>query len=146
MLSAEHRAFLEASAIHEAIIEQRGYATITDANELLELGYADWQARLVPGLYIPMYDVHGEQVSSQFRPDTPRLKDEKPIKYETPQGAFNTLDLHPSSVAYLANPAQALLITEGVKKADAARSAGQVALAISGVYGWKGRRYDGSTG
>jgi hypothetical protein len=48
--------------------------------------------------------VFGEVAFHQARPDDPRLKDDKPVKYEQPTGARMVLDVHPASLADLANP------------------------------------------
>ena len=71
------------------------------------------------GLLFPMYGPDGALAGFQFRADVPRLRDGKPVKYETPQGAKNMLDVHPRMTQHLGNPAYSLIITEGVKKGDA---------------------------
>ncbi|HBP18119.1 MAG TPA: hypothetical protein DEA08_10045, partial [Planctomycetes bacterium] len=83
-LCANHRhMLLEDSGIPEGILVERGYRTVTQKAELAELGFSRPQQR-VPGLLIPVHDVHGEVSLYQLRPDDPRTdrKRGKPIKYE----------------------------------------------------------------
>jgi Domain of unknown function (DUF3854)/AAA domain len=143
-LNAAHEALLVASAISPAIAQARGYATVEDAEDLAAEGYADFQAR-VPGLLVPMFDVFGENGASQYRPDHPRECDGKPIKYESPEGSRNMLDVHPSMTRYLSDPKAALLVTEGVRKADALTSVGFPTIALSGVWNWRGTNDQGGT-
>jgi hypothetical protein len=145
-LSAAHADLLRRSSISDLVAVQRGYRTVADPEELLDLGYADWQAALVPGLLVPMWDVFAENSGSQFRPDSPRLRESKPVKYETPQGQHNLLDVHRLMQPYLGSPDTTLFVTEGVRKADAITSLGYVAIALSGVWNWRGRNlYGGLT-
>jgi hypothetical protein len=137
-LSPSHEELLRASAIAPEIAQERGYSTITEPRDLTLEGYADWQA-LTPGVLVPMYDVIGANGSSQFRPDTPRLRDGKAVKYETPEGSNIILDVHPSRTQFLKQPDTALLITEGVRKADALTSLGYCTVALSGVWNWRNK-------
>src|SRR5690606_38851859 len=63
----------------------------------------------------------------------------KPIKYEYPRGHAAILDAHPRSLPLLGSPEPRLFVTEGVKKADALVSRGEVAITLQGVFGWRGR-------
>jgi hypothetical protein len=136
-LTLQHKQLLTDSAIAPEVAAVRGYETVTDVEFLRAEGYADYQA-LVPALFIPRYDVHGQNGSSQIRPDKPRVRDGAPVKYETPLGAHNTLDVHPSMTQHLGNPRVPLFITEGVRKADAITSLGYTTIGLDGVYGWRG--------
>jgi hypothetical protein len=70
------------SGITDEIIARRGYRTIDDPWDLQDLGFSKAQARTAPALAIPLWNVHGQQVSWQIRPDSPRqLKDGKVVKY-----------------------------------------------------------------
>ncbi len=136
-LSDHHRAMLEASAIDPAIIEERGYWTATTKAELQRLGFGTAQ-RNVPALVIPIYDVHGDVRLYQARPDTPRVKDGRTIKYETPAKAGLVLDVPRSIRDKLGDPGVPLWVTEGSKKVDAAISHGLACIGVVGVYGWRG--------
>jgi Domain of unknown function (DUF3854)/AAA domain len=141
----EHARLLIASRIAPEIARERGYSTVHNDNDLTAEGYADWQARLVPGLLVPMFDVFGENGSSQFRPDTPRERDGSPVKYETPEGSRNLLDVHPRMTRFLADPKAILFVTEGVKKADSLTTFGYPTIALSGVWNWRGTNEQGGT-
>src|SRR5206468_6520022 len=84
------------------------------------------------------------------RPDNPRCqRDEegnpetdadgqpKAIKYETPSGGAMRLDVHPRLHLSVLDVAVPLLVTEGLRKADAAISIGLCCLALLGVWNWR---------
>jgi len=143
-LSPHHLDHLIQSAIPLEFIRQRGYRTIVDQKQLEVLGFKKQQCR-VPGILIPLHGVNGDGiVSYQFRPDSPRLNNRgKPVKYETPAGAINRIDCPPSCRDGLANPKIDLLVTEGLKKADALASKGACVIAITGIWNWKARNQFG---
>lgn len=140
-LSAEHLAMLRASGLSDETIEARGYRTVTSKAELKRLGFGPAQL-LVPTLLVPIFGVGGEVVLYQHRPDHPRVKVKngkaKAIKYETPRGARMALDVPPHVRAQMGDPAVPLIITEGVKKADAAVSRGLCCIALLGVWNFRG--------
>jgi len=142
MLSEEHRAMLYESAIDNDVIEARGYRTIT-SGEAQEYGFASWQC--LGGLLLPLWGVDGSSKLPQLRPDYPRTskKSGKSIKYETPLGATNFLDINPLMRSILHIPEAPIYITEGAKKGDALASIGVAALSLKGVFGWRGRTPEG---
>src|SRR5262249_39810973 len=77
--------------------------------------------------------------------DTPRLRKDKPVKYETPEGQRNMLDVHPSRREFLQQPDVHLIFTEGVKKADALAGVGYPVVALSGVWSWRTKNESGAT-
>lgn len=137
-LHPHHRVLLEVdSAIAPAVIESRGYRTVTNREELLGLGFKGYQA-ITPGLLIPLYDPHGRLSSYQFRPDYPRKDDNgKAIKYETRAGHRQVLDANPILGERLRDPSEPLILTEGARKGDAAVSQGYAAVTLSGVWCWR---------
>lgn len=141
-LSNRHRKDLV--GISDAVIDVRGYRTVKDSARLVALGFSRAQQR-PPGLLVPNF-WGKEVVGHQFRPDEPRVMDGKPVKYETPAGAAVRLDCPPDCTADVADPSVPLWITEGVKKADAAVTAGLCCLALAGVDCWRGTRADGTKG
>lgn len=142
-LSAEHRESLEkSSAVRPDVIEARGYKTVIRKSEIRALGFSDNQIR-VPALLIPVWGVMGSTVLYQARPDSPRIRQGKAVKYETPAGSLMTLDVHPFARKMLADPAIPLWITEGVKKGDALISRGCCAVALLGVWNWRGSNEHG---
>jgi hypothetical protein len=141
ILSDRHLHMLVAeSAIAAEVIQARGYRTIEDPEELLNLGYQDYQT-ITPGLLVPLYDMWGNVSSYQYRPDDPRKNAEgKLVKYETRDGHRQVLDANPLLGQRLRDPSEPLIVTEGARTADAAISQGYVAVALSGVWCWRKRR------
>lgn len=138
----QHAALIAASGIAEQVAAARGYRTITRKAELKALGFGESQAR-VPALLIPVHNVVGDIALYQARPDVPRIKDGKALKYETPLGARMVLDVPPLARYKLGDPTTPLFITEGVRKADSAVSRGLCCVALLGVWNWRGTNKDG---
>ncbi len=138
-LLPRHRAMLlEESSIAGEVMEARGYRTVHKKAELEQLGFGRSQ-RNPPGLLIPIHGPGGGVALYQFRPDEPRIKDGKPVKYETPAGSQMALDIHPFCREKLGNPSVPLFVTEGIKKGDALVSRGLCAVALVGVWNWRGK-------
>lgn len=135
MISREHLAALAASGITPEFAAARGYETITDARRLSDLKITA-AGRNVPGLLVPQLRVDGSTWGYQYRPDRPRLRNGKTVKYETPWQQPNGLDVPPGVASMLADPAVPLWITEGVKKADCGAINGLCIVALSGVWNW----------
>jgi hypothetical protein len=145
-LSPDHRKMLEEdSGIAPDVIAERGYSTATTPAQLEALDFAEYQRR-VPALVLPVYDVHGQVVLHQIRPDTPRKnKKRKAVKYETPTGAHLVLDVHPAHVPLLRQADVPLLVIEGLKKKDAvvSRLVPDQPLCPLGIIGTNGWMRDG---
>jgi hypothetical protein len=144
-LSEDHRKMLlEQSGIDPGVVEARGPRTIEKKVKLKTRGFSDAQCN-VPGILFPVYSPAGEIVTYQYRPDQPRIKDGKPVKYETPSGARMTLDVHPLVQEKLGDPSVPLFVTEGIKKGDALVSRGLCAITLLGVWNWRGTNGKGGT-
>jgi|SRR5215217_4276081 len=145
-LADDHKKMLvRESRIGRNAIRARGYRTIRSKAELERLGFGRAQ-RNTPGLLIPIHGPAGDVAMYQYRPDEPRIKDGKPVKYETPRGSRMALDVHPFARARLGDPKVPLFVTEGVKKGDALVSQGLCAVALIGVWNWRGtNEFDGKT-
>jgi hypothetical protein len=155
-LSQKHFDILHASAINDDVIGARGYRTITDANELHELGFSPAQCR-VPGLLLPVHTTDGGNSPNVYRPDSPRVLEDKKkknpdgthpnkvLKYEMPKGESVRLDCPPVCQPMLSDPSIPLWITEGQKKADALVSARLCAIALLGVWNFKGKNEFGAS-
>jgi len=142
-LLPQHAALLEASAISPEVARERGYVSVDTRARLDSASFAKWQ-RSVPGLLIPVHDTSGAVATWQYRPDDPRTTPAgRVVKYETPSGSRLVLDVPPRVRAQLGDPAVALWITEGARKADAAVSAGLACIALAGVDGWRGTNGQG---
>jgi len=143
ILSQAHKLMLKASALTDEIIADRAYRTIDDPADLEALGFSNQQA-MTPALLIPVHGVAGGVVLHQLRPDTPRKdKAGSIVKYETPHGSRMVLDVHPAMRERLGDPSGRLWITEGIKKGDALVSHGECAIALLGVWNWRGTNPQG---
>lgn len=138
----QHAKLLRSSAIPVDLARQRGYTTVDTKARLIELGFSAAQSA-VPGLLIPLLDVDSNNIGFQYRPDVPRERDGKPVKYETPHGQTNRLDVPPSVGERIRDPAVELWITEGTRKADAAAAVGLACVSLSGVWNWRGKNDKG---
>ncbi|HKP53210.1 MAG TPA: DUF3854 domain-containing protein [Chloroflexia bacterium] len=145
LLLPQHAEMLAMSAIGQDIIAARGYCSITRKADLTQLGFAETQ-RVVPTLLVPIWSATGEVSLYHHRPDKPRIRDGKPAKYEFPAGSRMIIDVHPTIKGKIGDPNVPLLITEGVKKADAAITQGLVCVALIGTWNWRGtNEYGGKT-
>lgn len=153
-LSLEHyRVLSEGSGITDEVIELRPYKTVTEPKELLALGFSRIQANNVPGLLLPVNCTDGTNGLAVYRPDLPRVVQdrnkrnrdgsfkEKVIKYEMPPRVGVRLDCPRicRSNGGIVDPDKPLWITEGQKKADALASRGLIAIALLGVWNFKGQ-------
>ncbi len=137
ILMPNHAALITASGISDEIARARGYRTVSTKAELKKLGFSEAQRR-TPALLIPVRSVSGEIATYQIRPDDPRTKDSKPLKYETPAGARMVLDVPLAVRQSLGDPSIPLFITEGARKADSAASRGLCCIALLGVWNFRG--------
>lgn len=139
VLCPGHRRFLAERAVPEAVAAERGYRSVTDPGELLEVGFPRRQARYdTPGLLIPRYGLDGRATWPKVRPDRPRFRrDGTPVKYDSPAGSWSVLDCLPGRLEALDRAPEVWVSCEGFVKADAMTGAGVVAVAIDGVWGWR---------
>lgn len=143
---------LNSSRISTELIEQRGYRTVTAADRatLEAAGCPAWAMRneeAFPGLFLPMHRVRtGEFIGFQFKPAVPQAKPgtDKPVKYASPKGMGNRLDVHPACTDRVSDPQRPLWITEGIKKGDALASRDLAVVTLTGVWNW--RNQEGSLG
>jgi hypothetical protein len=134
----QHAAKLAASTITPEHARARGYVSVDTKVRLEGIGVTKI-GRNVPGLLVPMRDKHGQVWGYQYRPDNPRINSAgKPIKYETPTGQRNGIDVPASVGPKLDDPTVPLWVTEGSKKADAAACSGLACTALPGVWSWRG--------
>lgn len=130
----------DGSGIPLELIAERGYRTVTRPAELVACGFADYQARYVPGYVVPLHDTEGGNSRFAYKADCPRTdKNGKPCKYDFPEGATSILDVPKRCLAALTDPAIPLNFTEGAKKADAAAAAGYCMVDVHGVFNWARR-------
>ncbi len=137
-LSSRHRDELQSdSGISPEVVAQRGAWTATTSAELLALGFSPEQSRLAPALVLPMHTVIDGDSLFVMKPDRPRINENgSPRKYEYPAGKPNRLDVPPGCRQEVLERAGPVLLTEGLKKADAAVTHGLTCVALTGVWNW----------
>jgi hypothetical protein len=147
VLSGPHEKLIRDSGISADVARERGYRSVTIKTQLRDKGLPP-----SPGLLIPLYNARGECISYQFRPDEPRIREGKVVKYESVKGSRPVIDFHPRLSRPLTNTHSArldtaepplvrnvsvpLILTEGARKADSAVTIGLCAGALSGVASW----------
>jgi P4 family phage/plasmid primase-like protien len=149
LVSEAHRAELAASVIPDAVAQARGYRTLYGSEEdlrvLKDARIPRWAWRddsAFPGLWIPLHRVSGEEISAQFKPAVPQLRnptDRVPQKYASPVGALH-LDVPPAVSEQVRDTSRPLWITEGVKKADCLAGMGLAAVTLTGVFNWRNKQ------
>src|SRR5215213_4832243 len=137
------REITEESAIDPAVALERGYYLEKKKRGLEQLGFKRSQQR-TPAIVIPRFSPSGESIPPQIKPDEPRIEEangkRRAIKYETPAGSEARLSTPPRVRTLMRDPATALFVTEGDKKADALASAGEAVIALQGVECWRSRK------
>jgi hypothetical protein len=135
-LHANHLGLIKDSAISPEVSRERGYRTVTTQSALKRYGFADLQCR-VPALLIPVWNVRGQLVSYQVRPDEPRIDAiTGPVEYERCAGQRLLIDVPPSCRERLADPGVTLHLTDAVRKADSAAAQGLSCIALLGLSSW----------
>lgn len=142
-LCREHLVMLSESGITPEYAALRSYETIENSSFLKAEGFGKAVQNLGSGLLVPLLRADGAVAGYQFRPDNPRLRNGKEIKYETPTGQPNIIDIPPGVGDLLDDPNIELWITEGTKKADCGAIRGLCIVALSGVWNWIGKNKAG---
>ena len=110
VLSDAHQRMLGTeSGITADVITARQYCTVTAKSHLRSLGFSASQTR-VPALLIPLWNPLGALANYHIRPDSPRIVDGKPRKYEFPKGSRMALDVPQASRRLLGDPTTPLWI------------------------------------
>jgi hypothetical protein len=145
------------SAISEAVIAARGYATlagIEGLDKLRALGFIYrnhipvFRRVNLPGLLIPCHSVDGQEPYAVFRPDAPNVDRTtgKARTYEVPPGTRLRLDVPPLCRAQLGDATIRLYLTGGPRQSDALASKGACAIALPSLWSWRYPEVDGDTG
>jgi Domain of unknown function (DUF3854) len=143
ILSDRHRRMLvEDSAISEQVIRERGTYSEEVKARLADLGFTRSQQR-TPACVFPLHNVVGRPAGHIIRPDNPRVKDGREIRYELARGGRMVLDVPPRVRDQVQDVHVPLIVTEGVKKADAGVSAGLCCIALLSVWAFLGTRGGG---
>jgi hypothetical protein len=148
ILAEEHRRILvDESGIDADVIVERGYYTVTEEQVALlvqaevinpvALRASGWMG--IP-IFRPDGFKHGEIIRLFEGPER--------MKYVWPSGQRLALDVHPFGLEHLLDTDVPVILTEGVKKADAILSAARrerypcVVIAVNGCNGWRSKIED----
>ena len=88
------------------------------------------------GLLIPLWSAAGEVLGYQSRPDEPRTKDGKVLKFEYPARSGWCSTSRRSAAEHAVDPEAPLWITEGAVKGDALAGLDLGVVALLGVWCW----------
>jgi hypothetical protein len=164
-LLAQHLADLRKSGLTDETVAASGVYSEGDPRRVKELlgGYLGIRAAaaLGPCLAFPFLDPDGKPMTwlpegagggaaprpfVRLKPDRPRSRNGRVVKYESPWKGGNRLYLPPGVGPALADPARPLVIVEGEKKALAGTQEGVPTLGLSGVWNWALKRPKDETG
>jgi putative DNA primase/helicase len=157
MLTPAHRHQLEVeSAIARWVLDEEGVRSLAGSHELPtpdeafrhpdpEKGrrFGHWPRSLGPGILFPIADPYG-QVTFHYRPDRPRLRDGKPVRYEACSGARLAIHVPKRVRSLLSDRTAELWVTEGAKKVYAGLGEGLAIIGLMGVDGFVTRVRDRS--
>ncbi len=138
LLTTHFQQLHDGSAINIDVIKERQYESTLGKKRLTDLGFNPSQRR-IPGIIIPLWGVNGQQIGYQYRSDHPRTIRDRITRYENQPGSSVRLDVPPRCIPKLGDPKVPIFFVEGVKKADSLASQGACAVALNGVWGFKGR-------
>jgi len=141
-LLPQHLADLDKSGLSEDEARAAGLYSGTDPAEVGRL--LNWHGpakQLGPCLVFSFLSRDGRPNGyCRVKPDNPRAKKGKPVKYESPLGQPNLLYFPPGTETAISDLTAELIVTEGEKKALAAAKHGFACVGLVGVYGWQKKR------
>jgi len=123
LLESHFQQLCRGSGISPQVMAERGYRSIVGREELANIGFSAAQ-QLVPGILLPIWGIERRVVDYLYRPDEPRLKKGKVVKYENLPHSSNCLDIPPRCLKDVGNPSVDLWIAEGTKKGDSLATLG----------------------
>ncbi len=145
MLLPQHLEHLRASGLTDATIAAAQLRSVTDPVEAGKL--LNWTGQgPVPAIALPNIGFDGAPNITYLRPDFPRQKGDRYLKYETPVGQPPRPYFSPGFAAQVADPKRLVVFTEGIKKALAVWQAGVPAISAPGVTCWHDIEHKRATG
>jgi putative DNA primase/helicase len=144
-LSSRHLADLRASGINDDTIRAAGLYTVEGPRvyEILNWTLRSDGSGLGGCLAFPFLTLDGNRTGlTRLKPNSPRKRGNKPVKYESPRGSKNLpyFPPLPALQAAVGDPAQFLLFTEGEKKCLKSTQEGFPTIGLVGVQGWSKKR------
>jgi hypothetical protein len=138
-LLPEHLADLRRSGLNDSTVHACRFTSITSSKEINSALGWDVPQDIGPCLQIPFIDASGRDTGyCRLKPDNPRKDfDGKLHKYEAPLKVGSRLYIPPGCTrAAIRSLRDALVITEGEKKAARADQEGVPCVGLSGVWNW----------
>lgn len=140
LLLPHHLAELRASGLGDEIIAAAGIYSETDPHEVAALlHWKHAKSSIAPALILPYPSASSGVSYARAKLDKPRNVKDKVVKYEAPKGEPPRLYYLPTRIDALQDISQAIVITEGEKKALALEQAGYFAIGIAGVDAWQSK-------
>lgn len=138
-LIPQHIKHLKESGIDKRTASANRVYSVSDPIEAASmLKWASPSDSLVPAIAFPFRNRHGKPTGfTRLRPDHPRLKDGRSVKYEQPIGVSCRAYFPIQSVIAIRKPHKPLILTEGEKKAIKADAEGFPCIGLTGVFAWQ---------
>jgi len=133
----QHRDHLRTSGLTDETIAAAGIYSVTAGDEAGRL--LGWSGPApAPAIVFPYFDEVGDTVMHILRPDTPRQKDGKSVKYESPIGISPRLYFAPESImkGSLEDIGRPLFLVEGIKKSLKMVQSSALVISAQGVSVW----------
>ena len=144
-----HVQHLRTSGLSDATIAAAQIFSITDPAEAGKI--LNWSGRAsAPAIAFPVFVRDGSVVTTILRPDSPHTREDgNAPKYETPVGVGPRCYFPPTPLvepARWSNGAEAVVLTEGIKKALAGVQAGGLVISAQGTTVWHDIEHKKKTG
>ncbi|MFH1264136.1 MAG: phage/plasmid primase, P4 family, partial [Planctomycetota bacterium] len=141
-LHPNHEADLAKRGLARETIDAAGIHSESDGRKLATLlNRKRWDRKLGSALVFPFHDEVGTVVLHRVKPDNRPQRNGKPgPKYLSPVGAVVRAYIPPTVNGALADPAQALIATEGEMKSLKATQEGFPSIGLTGVDCWHNKK------
>jgi DNA polymerase I-like protein with 3'-5' exonuclease and polymerase domains len=141
MMLPQHLEDLRRSGLADATIDALHLESLDDPQAARQLLGWPVPGRLGPFLKFPFFEADGSVNGyARLKPDHPRTKDNKLVRYESPKGQPNRAYIPPAVAALLADASKPLCLSEGEKKSAKATQEGFPCIGLVGVWGWQAKR------
>lgn len=138
ILHQHHLDHLRTSGLADDTIAAAGFYSVDDASEAGRLLGWDGDGP-APALAIPYFDRSAGVTMTILRPDHPRERDGKVVKYESPLNVSPRLYFVPAAItspARYTSAAEPVFLVEGIKKALKLAEQGAIAISAQGTTVW----------
>jgi len=140
-LEPHHLTDLRKSGLSDEVIEKSNIYSAS-AKEVKDI--VGWNPK-TPGLAIPFPGTENDDGKpfTRVKLDNPPTIKDKVARYLTPKGSKNRVYIPVGIEPILSDPEQAILVTEGEKKAMKATQEGLSCISSAGIWGWRCKGDDG---